>query len=411
MEVMAGYKQTDVGIIPEEWRLDCIRNLASITTGAKNTQDRIDDGEYPFFVRSSCVERINSYSFDGEAVLTAGDGVGTGKIYHYIKGKFDFHQRVYKISDFNKNLDGYFFFLYFSTHFYDRIMTMTAKSSVDSVRMEMIADMVVLIPPLPEQRAIATTLSDVDALITSLDELIAKKRDIKQAAMQELLTGKRRLPGFDVGRGYKQTEVGIIPEDWEVKRLGDLFEITSSKRVFQSEWTTQGIPFYRARELAVLGESGFVCNELFITNEMYDAFKRSYGVPSIGDMLVTGVGTLGKAYVVTGDHEFYFKDGNIIWFKIAGKVTPEFLRQLYLTPLIEKQISDGSAGTTVGTYTISGAKKTVIPLPPLPEQRAIATVLSDMDAELAALEQKRDKTKAIKQGMMQELLRGRIRLV
>src|SRR5690606_1376164 len=124
-----------------------------------------------------------------------------------------------------------------------------------------------------------------------------------------------------------------------------------------------------------------------------------------------GVGTLGKVYIVPNDHEFYFKDGNIIWYKIQGSVVPEFLRHLYLTKLIIKQINDGSAGTTVGTYTISGAKNTIIPFPDLSEQRAIAEVLSDMDAEIDALEKRRAKLRDIKQGMMQELLTGRIRLV
>jgi len=208
MELKPGYKHTEVGVIPEDWGTDKVINLALITTGAKNTQDKIDDGVYPFFVRSSIVERINSYSFDGEAVLTAGDGVGTGKIFHYIKGKFDFHQRVYKISDFNVNLDGYFFYLYFSNHFYDRIMSMTAKSSVDSVRMEMIADMKIPVPPISEQHSIAAALSTVDNLLAALDALITKKRLIKQGAMQELFTGKRRLYGF---RGK-----------WEVKKLGEI---------------------------------------------------------------------------------------------------------------------------------------------------------------------------------------------
>ena len=131
-----------------EWEVEKIKNISSITTGAKNTQDKIDEGKYPFFVRSSIVERINSYSFDGEAVLTAGDGVGTGKVVHYINGKFDFHQRVYKISDFNEKIDGYFFYLFFSNYFLKRIMAMTAKSSVDSVRMEMIAEMPIPLPPL-----------------------------------------------------------------------------------------------------------------------------------------------------------------------------------------------------------------------------------------------------------------------
>lgn len=215
---------------------------------------------------------------------------------------------------------------------------------------------------------------------------------------------------MEVKPGYKQTEVGVIPEEWGVKRLGELFDVGSSKRVFQSEWQTHGVPFYRARELAVLGESGVVDDDLFITREMYEDFKRTYGVPSVGDMLVTGVGTLGKVYVVRPDHEFYFKDGNIIWFKIAGSVSSEFLRQLYLTPVIKKQIGDGSAGTTVGTYTISGAKKTAIPFPPPPEQRAIATALNDMDGLLGGLDRLIAKKRDLKQAAMQQLLTGQTRL-
>lgn len=131
MGMKAGYKETEIGVIPDDWDLDYIENVAHVTTGSKNTQDRIEDGEYPFFVRSQTVERIDSYSFDGEAVLTAGDGVGTGKVFHYINGKFDVHQRVYRITDFSDRIDGHFFFLYFSQNFYNRIMQMTAKSSVD----------------------------------------------------------------------------------------------------------------------------------------------------------------------------------------------------------------------------------------------------------------------------------------
>ncbi|HER26723.1 MAG TPA: hypothetical protein ENI69_06405 [Rhodospirillales bacterium] len=152
MELKPGYKQTEVGVIPEDWDIDHIENLATITTGSKNTQDRVADGEYPFFVRSQTIERINTYSFDGEAVLTAGDGVGTGKVFHYIDGKFDAHQRVYRISNFCDRLNGYFFYLYFSSNFYDRIMQMTAKSSVDSVRRDMIARMLVTLPPTRKEQ-------------------------------------------------------------------------------------------------------------------------------------------------------------------------------------------------------------------------------------------------------------------
>jgi type I restriction enzyme, S subunit len=189
-----GYKMTEVGPIPEDWEVDKIEHYATISTGGKNTQDKIDDGEYPFFVRSQTVERINSYSFDGEAVLTAGDGVGTGKIFHYIIGKFDVHQRVYLMSNFSEKLDGYFFYLVFSSNFLKRIMSMTAKSSVDSVRRNMIADMFIPIPPtLSEQKAIANALKEIDEETSALTQKLTKLQLLKQGMMQNLLTGKIRL--------------------------------------------------------------------------------------------------------------------------------------------------------------------------------------------------------------------------
>src|SRR5690606_1565465 len=209
-------KKTEIGLIPEDWKVKKISEFAKITTGNKNTQDKISTGKYPFFVRSQIVERINSYSFDGEAVLTAGDGVGVGKVFHYINDKFDFHQRVYAISQFDSKVSGFYFFKYFQSNFYNRIMQMTAKSSVDSVRMETIADMYIPLPPLAEQEAIAAALSDADAWIENLEQLIAKKRLIRQGAMQTLLTPK---------------------DGWEVKKLGEVGEIkrgqiiTSSVRV------------------------------------------------------------------------------------------------------------------------------------------------------------------------------------
>ena len=228
-EVPVGYKRTEVGVIPEEWNVDRIDQNTSIKTGSKNTQDRQEDGDYPFFVRSQEVERINSYSYDGEAVLTAGDGVGTGKVFHYIQGRFDLHQRVYRITDFSDRLNGRYFFYQFSAGFYDRIMSMTAKSSVDSVRLEMIAGMKIPMPPPAEQRAIAEALSDVDGLLGALEKLIAKKRAIKQAAMQQLLTGKTRLPGFS--------------GEWETKRFGEVFKRLNGKahQVQTSEYSTHGL--------------------------------------------------------------------------------------------------------------------------------------------------------------------------
>lgn len=177
----------------EGWEKKKIKEVVSINTGSKNTQDKLNDGAYPFFVRSQTVERIDSFSFDCEAILTAGDGVGTGKIFHYINGKFEVHQRVYVMSNFDDNLYGYYFYLFFKNNFYDRIIQMTAKSSVDSVRREMIADMEIPLPKLIEQKRIATILSDMNTEIDQLEEKLSKYKKIKQGMMQNLLTGKIRL--------------------------------------------------------------------------------------------------------------------------------------------------------------------------------------------------------------------------
>jgi len=370
MELRKGYKKTEVGVIPDDWEVDKIKNNALITTGSKNTQDKIDGSSFPFFVRSSTVERINTYSFDGEAVLTAGDGVGTGKVFHYINGKFDFHQRVYKISDFNENLYGYFFYLYFSNHFLARIMSMTAKSSVDSVRMEMIADMEIPFPPLKEQQAIATALSDVDALITSLDKLIAKKRNIKQGAMQQLLTGKKRLAGFG--------------GEWEVKTLGEILKVRHGKSHFDVIYENGKFPI-----LATGGEIGRTNSYIYNKPSALIGRKGTIDVPQYMETPFWTIDTL-----------FYTE--------ISNKALPKFI--FYKFNLIDWYSYNEASG--VPSLNASTIEDIEIKMPlTLKEQNAITQILSDMDAEIETLEKKREKYKAIKQGMMQELLTGKTRLI
>jgi len=376
MELRSGYKQTEVGVIPEDWELNPIERIATVTTGGRNTQDRIEDGHYPFFVRSQTVERINSYSFDGEAVLTAGDGVGTGKVFHYINGRFDVHQRVYRISNFSERINGYFFYLYFSTHFYNRIMQMTAKSSVDSVRRGMITRMLVPIPPTgDEQRAIAAALSDVDALLGCLDRLIAKKRELKQAAMQQLLTGQTRLPGFQ--------------GEWAVKRLGEIAHIKTGSRN----------------------------NEDKIEDGEYPFFVRSENVERINSyshdceaILVPGEGRIGNIFhYVNGRFDVHQRVYAITQFKPG--TSAKFLH-LYMAMNFGAWAMQNTVKATVDSLRLPTFQTFEMRLPPSEdEQTAIAAVLSDIDAELAALEARRDKTRDLKQAMMQELLTGRTRLV
>lgn len=168
------------------WIEHQVSNVASITTGGRDTQNKDDSGVYPFFVRSQNVERINSYSLDCEAVLTSGDGVGVGKNFHYINGKFDFHQRVYCIYNFKPEIKGRFFYYFFAHNFFPRVSAMSAKNSVDSVRMAMIAEMPVFIPSLAEQEKITSTLVAVDELITSQIERVRFLTEHKLGLLQQL---------------------------------------------------------------------------------------------------------------------------------------------------------------------------------------------------------------------------------
>ena len=149
----------------EPWEQRKAKDLCSITTGKSNTQDQVEDGKYPFFIRSDIPVKSNRYLYDQEAVITIGDG-NIGRVFHYINGKFDLHQRCYKMADFN-GIDGKYFYYYFSTKFYKRAMLMTAKATVDSVRLEMISDMDIFFPEnTKEQKLIASYLTNLDSLIT-----------------------------------------------------------------------------------------------------------------------------------------------------------------------------------------------------------------------------------------------------
>ena len=177
------------------WEQRKAKDLCSISTGKSNTQDRVGDGIYPFYVRSPIVEHSNRYLFDEEAVLTVGDGVGTGKVFHYVNGKYDLHQRVYRMFDFSEEITAKYFYYYFSNHFYDRVMAMTAKTSVDSVRYEMIADMDIALPKVKEQMAISAYFDRLDHLITLHQRELEETKTYKKTLAKLLLTGIVRVQG------------------------------------------------------------------------------------------------------------------------------------------------------------------------------------------------------------------------
>ena len=188
----------------EEWKRKRFKDVCNITTGNKNTQDKSDDGIYPFYVRSQIVERINSWTFDGEAILTAGDGVGVGKVFHYSTGKIGVHQRVYILSDFK--CDGKYLYSYFAGNFYNRVKRMSAKNSVDSVRMEMIADMPISLPSNEEQKKIGHLLALLDERIATQNKIIEDLKSLKSAIIERVYR-KRSYHSCRIGDVIEQISV------------------------------------------------------------------------------------------------------------------------------------------------------------------------------------------------------------
>jgi type I restriction enzyme S subunit len=180
-------------LIPKDWRVKALGEITRIKTGARNNQDKVDDGKYPFFVRSAVVERINSYSHDCEAILVPGEG-GIGSIFHYIRGRFEVHQRVYAITQFSPEISSRFVYFYMTEKFGAYAMQNSVKATVDSLRLPTFQNFKIAMPATKEeQAAIADVLGNMDADLDGIEQETAKARSVKQGMMQELLTGKIRV--------------------------------------------------------------------------------------------------------------------------------------------------------------------------------------------------------------------------
>ena len=296
-----------------EWETSIIGDMCSISTGKSNTQDKIEDGKYPFYVRSPYVERSNKFLFDEEAVLTVGDGVGTGKVFHYVNGKYDLHQRVYRMFDF-RNIYAKYFYYYFSTKFYKRVMSMTAKSSVDSVRMDMIADMKIDYPSTAEQQSIASYFQHLDSLIQSTTKKIESLKQVKAASLQSMFpqegetTPRVRFKGFE--------------GEWEKVSFGQFGSVAMCKRIFKDQTMDKGEgPFYKIGTFAMEPDA-------YISKELFIEYKSKFSFPQKGDILISAAGTIGRTIQYNGE-DAYFQDSNIVWLKHGNEIDNTFLMYIY----------------------------------------------------------------------------------
>jgi len=255
------------------------------------------------------------------------------------------------------------------------------------------------LPPLPEeQQKIADCLSSLDQLIAAHTKKFEALQSYKKCLMQNLFPAEgKTVPALRFPEFQNAGE-------WVNPLIEDFFNVGSSKRVLQKDWRTHGVSFYRTRELVSLSKGEPFSSEIFISEELYSNLSEKYGIPSEGDFLVSGVGTLGISYQVQPDDKFYFKDGNVLWLAKKGRINSTYFKYCFESEWIQNQIIGQTSKSTVGTYTIKNAKKTSFWSPPSPEeQQKIADCLSAVDDLIATESQKIEGLKAHKKGLMQQL--------
>ena len=422
--IPAGYKQTEVGVIPEDWVIEKLGVIGKFKNGINKSADDFGYG-YPFvnlmdvfgkpeIIGDEHFGLINSTELDKkEYSLVQGDvlfirssvkpsGVGLTTVVMsdlmdtvYSGFLIRFRTDNQLVIEFKKHC-------FYEESFRNRVICASTISANTNINQDSLKDIYLVYPSSKkEQTAIANALSDVDALISELEKLIAKKQAIKTATMQQLLTGRTRLPQFALRedgtpKGTKPSELGEIPVDWEVVTLGTASSFINDRAYSLHEWENSGTPVIRLQNLTGRGDEYYYSN-LQLPEKQYCKY---------GDLLFMWSATFGPV-IWRGPKAIYHYH---IW-KIACEVgySQSYLFYL-LDDMTEKLKRSSSSGGTMLHVTKEKMESTKAAFPSYEEQTAIATILSDMDAEIQALEQRLGKTRQIKQGMMQELLTGKTRL-
>jgi type I restriction enzyme S subunit len=373
------FKQDNGRPFPD-WKSIPLGGLATIKTGAKDTQDRQEDGKYPFFVRSNTVERINSYSFDGEAVLTSGDGVGVGKNFHYINGKFDHHQRVYRISNFSEKINGKFFFQYFSKSFYRRVIRLSAKNSVDSVRMAMISEMPIQTPCIAEQQKIAAALQSVDDKLTQLRHKQQLLQTYKRGIMQKIFTQQLR---------FKQDNGRPFP-DLTTHEFGDI--VTRSKKKFNPTESTKTPHLIELENLET--NTGRVLN--LQTTEDQTSIKTCF---QKNDVLFGKLRPYLKKYAYP---QFAGVCSSEIWVFQSDFLDSKFLYYLIQTEKFMR-VANISSGSKMPRSDWDMVSSAVFKIPVIAEQQKITDFLTAIDTKIDAVAQQITQIETFKKGLLQKM--------
>ncbi|MBQ0327731.1 restriction endonuclease subunit S [Providencia rettgeri] len=432
--IPAGYKQTEVGVIPKDWEISQLRDLLKTPPKYGINAPAVPlEGKLPVYIRITDIsedgyfkpsEKVGVKSqFSSQYQLANGDivlartGASVGKSYLYKEhdGTLIYAGFLIKVSPDKNILEPRFLSQYLQTQrYWSWVNVNSMRSGQPGINGNEYGSLLVPLPKIDEQNAIATALSDVDALISELEKLIAKKQAIKTATMQQLLTGRTRLPPFafkesalredGTPKGTKLSELGEIPEDWEVHSLSSICDVRDGTHD-SPKYKDNGIPLVTSKNIVddILDLSNV---SLISPEDAFEIDKRSK--VDKGDIIMSMIGTVGSAVLLLEEPKFCIK--NVALFK-PKKVSGEFLVQLIRSKIFQDYLEDSMDGGIQKFVSLGTLRNMEISLPPKEEQAAIATILSDMDAEIQALNQRLSKTRQIKQGMMQELLTGKTRLI
>jgi type I restriction enzyme, S subunit len=418
-----GYKQTEDGVIPEDWYVQAFSDVCIKIQDGTHFSPKLGGNEFRYitsrnirfgYLDISDVDWIDAAEHKsiykrcdvkyGDLLLTK-DGANTGNAaLNNLEEEFSLLSSVAFLRfDSKRHVAGYFLQQILSTFGQQQIKEAMSGNAITRLTLEKIKKLRFPVPSFPEQAAIANVLSDTDSLIASLDQLIAKKRDIKQATMQQLLTGKIRLPGSS-GK-------------WKVRKFGEIFQFLNTANNSRSDLSENGyIKYIHYGDIHMKWRSFLDCS----SDELPQIEKDKVGnVPFLedGDLVMAdasedyeGIGisvevknATGRR-VVAGLHTFLLRGNKEV-------LADGFKGYMQYFPVVKNSLRKAATGISVYGISKNNVKNISICLPDISEQQAIATVLSDMDAEIASLEQRRDKTRALKQGMMQELLTGKTRLI
>ena len=395
-------KQTEIGLIPDDWEVKRLGEVAFLKSGKTIDFSTTKEGIYPCYGGNGIRTYIPFYSYDGAFPIIGRQGELCGNV-QYANGKFYATEHAVVCTP-NSNVDSKWLYYQLINADINKYKTGNAQPgiSVDKINNEVC----IPLPPFPEQQRIAKALSDVDALITTTEKLIQKKKNIKQGTMQNLLTGKKRLPGFAKSTNYKQTELGLIPEDWEVKSLGEFCQIKDGTHGTYAR-VENGYLLLSAKNI-LNGKLDIQESESLISENAYKEIVKN-GFPKKKDLLISCVGTIGRCCIFDTDEEIAFQRS--VAFIRQNQIDNLFLMYFIQSDLFQKQLREAVNASTLGGVYLGAFNPLQISFSSdKKEQTAIANVLSSMDKEIETLNTKLEKYLGLKTAMMQQLLTGKIRL-